>query len=308
MLTLISLAEARFREERTLVEVPAPCKIFGDIHGQFRDLRRLFNAFGAPTEKNGGDIGVYSYVFLGDFVDRGPHGLEVIALLLALKVRWPDRVFLLRGNHEDAVINEKYGFRRECAARMPTETEGDAVWTRLNAALVEGSILCVHAGPGKITWLDEIRSIRRPLRWARSMTNPSRDQQALCDLVWSDPASHDDALAGHSGNAKRGCSTVFGPDVVREFCGRNGLQVIVRGHEEAKRGYEFFAGGHGVTVFSAMDYCGKGNDAAILRVSFAAATGGKTELQVQPEALLWDRSNRRRWAPECAPPEEDTPP
>jgi hypothetical protein len=59
--------------------------VFGDIHGQFRDLLSLFAEFGFPSHR-GGDVETVSYVFNGDFVDRGEHQLEVVALLFALKV------------------------------------------------------------------------------------------------------------------------------------------------------------------------------------------------------------------------------
>ncbi len=81
-----------------LVRVQAPVKVFGDIHGQLRDLLALFNAFGFPSHKGGGDVETTNYVWNGDFVDRGKHQVEVMVLLMALKVMYPERVWLLRGN------------------------------------------------------------------------------------------------------------------------------------------------------------------------------------------------------------------
>ena len=76
----------------------APVKIFGDLHGQFLDLMRLFDEYGSPS--TAGDITYIDYLFLGDYVDRGAHSLETICLLLALKVEQPKAVHLIRGNHE----------------------------------------------------------------------------------------------------------------------------------------------------------------------------------------------------------------
>ena len=73
-------------------------KIFGDLHGQFGDLMRLFEEYGTPS--TAGDITYIDYLFLGDYVDRGAHSLETICLLLALKVEHPKNVHLIRGNHE----------------------------------------------------------------------------------------------------------------------------------------------------------------------------------------------------------------
>jgi hypothetical protein len=87
------------KSQPTLVNVPAPCKVLGDIHGQFRDMLILLARFGFPTHK-GGDVETTSYIFNGDWIDRGQHQLEVVLLLMAIKVLYPNRVFLVRGNHE----------------------------------------------------------------------------------------------------------------------------------------------------------------------------------------------------------------
>jgi Calcineurin-like phosphoesterase len=68
----------------TVLHLNAPVKIFGDLHGQFGDLMRLFSEYGSPS--TAGDIAYIDYLFLGDYVDRGAYSLETVALLLALKV------------------------------------------------------------------------------------------------------------------------------------------------------------------------------------------------------------------------------
>ena len=105
-----------------LVRVRSPAKLFGDVHGQLRDLLCLFREFGFPSHR-GGDVEVVSYVFNGDFVDRGEHQLEVVALLFALKVSFPTRIWLLRGNHEFRWMNEEsmgeHGYAHACRALFP---------------------------------------------------------------------------------------------------------------------------------------------------------------------------------------------
>lgn len=99
-----------------VVRAPSPTKVFGDIHGQLRDLLLLFREHGFPSNK-GGDIESTAYVFNGDFVDRGSHQVEVACLMLALKVAFPSKVFLIRGNHEFPEQNEhmgKAGFKSAC--------------------------------------------------------------------------------------------------------------------------------------------------------------------------------------------------
>ena len=104
------ITEAKFifhKSEKSLLEVEAPVCITGDFHGQFYDLLRLMQMVGgAPPKKK--------FIVMGDFVDRGKQSLETICLLLAYKIRYPDKMYMLRGNHESAEITRVYGFYDEC--------------------------------------------------------------------------------------------------------------------------------------------------------------------------------------------------
>ena len=95
---LCSKAREILAEESNVQTVDSPVTICGDIHGQFYDLKELF--------RFGGDVPETNYLFLGDFVDRGFYSVETFLLLLALKVRYPDRITLIRGNHESRQITQ----------------------------------------------------------------------------------------------------------------------------------------------------------------------------------------------------------
>jgi hypothetical protein len=144
-----------FREEPSLITTRAPMKVFGDIHGQYSDLLSFFLVHGQPYPPTVSDIQGFRYLFNGDFVDRGPHSLEVVCVLFALKVVFPKQVFLLRGNHESSELNRVYGFLDECRQRFP-RGEGVRVWEAVNtvfnqlpvAALIDDKILVVHGGIG----------------------------------------------------------------------------------------------------------------------------------------------------------------
>ncbi|WCJ40120.1 Serine/threonine-protein phosphatase BSL3 [Euphorbia peplus] len=261
---LCDSAERIFSSEPSVLQLRAPIKIFGDLHGQFGDLMRLFDEYGSPS--TAGDIAYIDYLFLGDYVDRGQHSLETISLLLALKVEYPHNVHLIRGNHEAADINALFGFRIECIERMG-ERDGIWVWHRINrlfnwlplAALIEKKIICMHGGIGRsINHVEQIESLQRPI----SMEAGSI---VLMDLLWSDPTEND-SVEGLRPNARGPGLVTFGPDRVMEFCNNNDLQLIVRAHECVMDGFERFAQGHLITLFSATNYCGTANNAGAILV------------------------------------------
>ncbi|CAE5956882.1 unnamed protein product [Arabidopsis arenosa] len=261
---LCDSAERIFASEPTVLQLKAPIKIFGDLHGQFGDLMRLFDEYGSPS--TAGDISYIDYLFLGDYVDRGQHSLETISLLLALKVEYQHNVHLIRGNHEAADINALFGFRIECIERMG-ERDGIWVWHRINrlfnwlplAASIEKKIICMHGGIGRsINHVEQIENIQRPITMEAGSI-------VLMDLLWSDPTEND-SVEGLRPNARGPGLVTFGPDRVMEFCNNNDLQLIVRAHECVMDGFERFAQGHLITLFSATNYCGTANNAGAILV------------------------------------------
>ncbi|OAY69906.1 Serine/threonine-protein phosphatase BSL [Ananas comosus] len=260
---LCHAAEQIFMHEPTVLQLKAPVKVFGDLHGQFGDLMRLFDEYGFPS--TAGDITYIDYLFLGDYVDRGQHSLETIALLLALKIEYPENIHLIRGNHEAADINALFGFRLECIERMG-ESDGIWAWTRFNqlfnylplAALIEKKIICMHGGIGRsINSVEQIEKLERPITMDVGSI-------ILMDLL-SDPTEND-SIEGLRPNARGPGLVTFGPDRVTDFCKRNKLQLIIRAHECVMDGFERFAHGQLITLFSATNYCGTANNAGAILV------------------------------------------
>jgi diadenosine tetraphosphatase ApaH/serine/threonine PP2A family protein phosphatase len=283
IIELCNQAQSIIENQPMLISVEAPAKIFGDIHGQYSDLMRFFDLWGAPCNPEEGKTNVednYNYVFLGDYVDRGNHSLETICLLLALKVKFPNKIVLLRGNHEDRWINQSFGFFDECENRLQENPDlPESVFNRINnlfeyfplGAVIEELILCLHGGIGSsLKKLDQIEAIQRPLEVIHEVQTPL--EKLVVDILWSDPTDSDSDL-GIQPNCIRdphgtGNIVKFGPDVVKEFLLRNKLDKIIRAHECVMDGFERFAGGDLLTVFSATDYCGKHKNAgAILTIT-----------------------------------------
>ncbi|KAJ8559512.1 hypothetical protein K7X08_003570 [Anisodus acutangulus] len=234
--SLCTACKEIFLQQPNLLELEAPIKICGDIHGQYGDLLRLFEYGGFPPEAN--------YLFLGDYVDRGKQSLETICLLLAYKIKYPENFFLLRGNHECASINRIYGFYDECKRRFNVrlwKTFTDCFNCLPVAALIDDKILCMHGGLSpNLTDLDLIRNLPRP--------TDVPDSGLLCDLLWSDPSRE---VKGWGMN-DRGVSYTYGPDIVAEFLMQHDIDLVCRAHQVVEDGYEFFAERQLVTKTSVL--------------------------------------------------------
>jgi len=239
-------------EEGNIQRIDTPVIVCGDIHGQFHDLMKLF--------KVGGNVPDKKYLFMGDFVDRGYNSVETFELLMALKVRYPDRIMLIRGNHECRKITQVYGFYDECLQKYGSIS----VWRYCTevfeylslSAIIDGTIFCVHGGLSpSIQYLDQIRTIDR--------RQETPEDGPMCDLLWSDP---EDQIGW--GVSPRGAGFLFGSDVVSEFNLKNHIDIICRAHQLVMEGYKWHFNKSLLTVWSAPNYCYRcGNVAAILKLN-----------------------------------------
>lgn len=244
-------------EESNIQPVKSPVTVCGDIHGQFHDLLELFKiAGGFPSDSNMST----NYIFLGDYVDRGYFSLETFTLMMILKVKYPQHITLVRGNHESRQITQVYGFYEECL----TKYGSTMVWKYCCqvfdfltlSAIIDGRILCIHGGLSpEIRMLDQIRVLSR----AQEVPH----EGGFCDLVWSDPDNVDTWAI-----SPRGAGWLFGAKVAREFNHINNLQLIARAHQLVMEGFRYhFPDKDVVTVWSAPNYCYRcGNVASVMKV------------------------------------------
>ena len=249
---VIDKAYGILEKEESLLKISAPLYICGDIHGQYYDLLRVFDILKYPPQS--------TFLFLGDYVDRGKQSLECLLLLLCLKIKYPDKIFLLRGNHECEALNKMYGFFDECKRRLSIKCFKKII-TLFNimpiSALINENILCMHGGLSKdLQNIEQINKILRP--------TDIPNEGLLCDILWSDP---NESLNEDFGSNERNISVTFSKDVVKNFLEKNNLDLICRAHQVVEEGFEFFADMKLVTIFTAPNYMGEfDNNGGILEV------------------------------------------
>ncbi|XP_070573353.1 uncharacterized protein [Ptychodera flava] len=265
-----------FAAESRLLRLSAPTYILGDIHGNFHDLV----CFEKVLWRMGPLLTPANFLFLGDYVDRGDHGLEVISYLFAQKLLAPNKFFLIRGNHEVRTVQRMFSFQRECEEKFG-QTVGNQLWESVNdcfdamplAAVVDDKIFCVHGGiPDAKLYTGDcfkcIDKIPKPLR------DPETQSPLAWELMWNDPIRSEDQSAedlkgledngGFGFNKRRGTAHVFSCTALENFLEQNNLSHVIRAHEVQQVGFQVQQRGKLLTVFSSSHYCGGGNDAACI--------------------------------------------
>jgi protein phosphatase len=250
VLSIISQAVDIFSAHPPLLILSGQFTVVGDIHGNILSLVRIFQKLGWPDSRR--------YVLLGDYVDRGESSCEVLVLLYCLKVIFPENIFLLRGNHEFESMTRVYGFKAECTSKFIMKVYSEFVNSFMAlpiAAILNESIFCAHGGisPDLAAKLDDLTKI--------CDSSPSFE----LNILWSDPCEDVEGFKP----SPRGRGFLFGSNAFETFLENSELTMMIRSHEDCQNGFTWSFGDDGklLTVFSTVDYCGKGNDGAVAVVN-----------------------------------------
>lgn len=281
---LLGKAQYVLEQDPILLKLTGQYVVVGDIHGNIDDLLRIFEKYGYPPSTK--------YLFLGDYVDRGDYSTEVLLLLYALKIKFKNQIYLLRGNHEADQIASMYGFRTECFKRLNKNCYNKVIETFKQmpiAAVLNHKIFCVHGGiPRKLNAVDDLMKIEKarnpPLR---SITS---------DILWSDPEPKVDLFKPSS----RGIGNLFGVKPLLKFLSSNNLEMVIRSHESCEKGfdYPFSRKQEGakscLTIFSTTNYCDEANQGAVALVS----PEGEVTIEVFDAMTHREKQSRKMILPE----------
>ncbi|XP_043315228.1 serine/threonine-protein phosphatase with EF-hands 1 isoform X2 [Cervus canadensis] len=248
--------EVLFETKKVLQQMPnfthtstSPSKeitICGDLHGKLDDLFLIFYKNGLPSVSN-------PYVFNGDFVDRGKNSMEILMILFVSFLVYPNDLHLNRGNHEDFMMNMRYGFTKEILHKYkmrsvlmpPIPMDGDRAEKK-----------------NKLGTTIVAQGIRTSGSFSEQLTKQEWEQ--VVDILWSDPRGK----RGCYPNTNRGGGCYFGPDITAKILNKYQLKMLVRSHECKPEGYEICHDGKVITVFSASNYYEEGsNRGAYIRMS-----------------------------------------
>jgi protein phosphatase len=214
--------------------------IIGDIHGDFNTLNRILQKTRwqqLEQEKKP------FLIFLGDYIDRGPQQLKVVEKVFGMLIKNPEKVILLRGNHEGPPdlsvsphdfpyhLRKRYGGNWSDAYRLYQE-----IFSNLyTSTLIEERVLLMHGGiPTQAASIDEIAYAHQ--------THP--EKSTLSEILWNDPSTKSGVHYSY-----RGIGKMFGSDVSKRFLENIGVPFLIRGHECFDQGYHW-NNDHTLTLFS----------------------------------------------------------
>ncbi|MFW9820053.1 MAG: metallophosphoesterase [Candidatus Thorarchaeota archaeon] len=240
-----------FEKENLLLELNVNNKtdlvyVIGDIHGNLETLIELIKII----DKNNPAI----VIFLGDIVDRGPMQLECLVIIFALKILFPSKYYLIRGNHETLEINQIYGFFQDFLLRFKDQSKFIEIIEVYNTlplcVLLNKTILCLHGG---IPQDPEILSKLKGQKCKDFGEVFTYNAQSIYQIMWNDPKSE---LQGFSDSFRGSGIKFFGNDAFEAFMKHNKLNCLIRAHECFPEGYRWFFNKRLLSIFSSTNYRG----------------------------------------------------
>lgn len=244
------------------------CMIVGDLHGDLTSISTLTGSF--MDEK------INSMIFLGDYVDRGDNSMAVLLTVIALKLAYPYRITVLKGNHEAANINRRYGFYTDLEKQFLEQSEDamdytDLMYNHLSiAAITPNGSLCCHGGiPNSIELIEELFELPKPYSKIMDMKDEEkRDRlfEGYYQMQWNDPMEDQEtdfevSLRGIS------CLT-FNDKITKKFLANNRLNRIIRAHQASRGGFQNIFDGNVLHVFSSEPYFGKIKKACVIHETY----------------------------------------
>lgn len=265
---ILGMVKDIFETENRLIELKTKSTteevlIVGDIHGNLESLKELLKMIKKRMPKY--------VIFLGDYVDRGPHQLECLIVVMVLKILEPDRYIVLRGNHETLEMNMQYGFFEKFYHKYFEEQETDdyglyhsyhdennftdilSVYLVIPiCAMINSSFLCLHGGiPEDFELLNKLRGLK-PEDIDDDIAESIED--GVFQMLWNDPEPD---LKGFAMNYRGHGVKFFGEDVFNQFLEKYGLDYVIRAHECFPEGFRWFFDRKLLTIFSSSNYRGK---------------------------------------------------
>ncbi len=240
------LKEENLHLEFSVNEQTEEVYVIGDIHGNLDTLLKIIETINENNPK--------LVIFLGDIVDRGSKQLECLLIVLALKILYPLKYFLIRGNHETLEMNQYYGFFQDFISRFNDQSKFNKILSIYNllpiCASINKTILCLHGGiPQDINILNKLRG--QKCRDFNVIFNSIA--QEIYQIMWNDPKSE---LKGFSSSFRGPGIYFFGNDVFENFMEANSLKYLIRAHECFPEGYRWFFNNRLLSIFSSANYRG----------------------------------------------------
>jgi len=234
---LTGMTRDLYRDKPNVIEIPSRNVVFiGDLHGEFESIssvQKLFSKYKTHT-----------FVFLGDYADRGPAQIETFNLVMALTLSDPERVLMLRGNHESDEVAQRYGFYSEVIGKFSFDIYSkylEIFQVLPMAAYNSEGIFACHGGiPEGVSSIGDIQKCNR--------FNLNFPNDILFQLAWNDPKDADFRFAANSRGRR---VKVFGRKAFEEFSENLGVNMMFRAHEVFSDGFKKFFDGRLISVFSA---------------------------------------------------------